>query len=125
MRTPFNKHLYIKIYTFHENKTADLRYERIDTFKQSFLINPNHVFNSNGYQTILLSDRSAETINPLDFKSQYNVKDFQSAIQSKLIRETFGILDNGKIDIMKVILFINLGVTFLLLYLLLKQGGVL
>jgi hypothetical protein len=120
----WNKHEYIKVYTFHANKTLTLRYHVIVDFKPAFLINSEHIFNSGGYQTVITSEKACETINPLDFASRFNPADFTTAIQSKVIRETFGILETGKIDIMKVLLFVNIGINLLLVYLLLKNSGV-
>lgn len=124
MRKPlFKKYLYIKIYCFNDNKTVDITYHKLANFKPSFLIHSDHIFNSNGFQTVIVTNKSAETINPLDFTSKYNASDFQSAMQSKLIKDAFGGLETNKIDIMKIIMFANLGVTLILLYLLLKNTG--
>lgn len=120
---PIFKHKYIKEYSFSKNKTMKLKYFKLKKYKPSYLINPNHIFNHNGFQTVIVQEGGIETINPLDFKSKYKESDFTSAIESKIIKETFVGLKQEKLDIMKVLLFINLGITILLLYLLLKSTG--
>ena len=120
---PLRKSKYIKVYTYHENKTLTLEYVKIANFPKTILINPNHIYMSNGFQSIIKTSTSAETINPLDFSSKYDAKKFESAIESKIIKETFGNLDTGKLDIMKVLLFVNIGINLVLLYILLKNSG--
>ena len=120
---PILKHKYIKVYTFTKNKTMKLQYHKLKNFKPTYLVNPDHIFNHNGFQTVIVKDNGIETINPLNFNSKYKESDFTSAIESKIIKETFVGLKQEKLDIMKVLLFINLGVTILLLYLLLKSTG--
>ena len=121
---PLRKSKYIKVYTYNENKIMTLEYIKIAKFPKTILINPNHIYMSNGFQSIIKTSTSAETINPLDFESKYDAKKFQSAIESKIIRETFGNLETGKIDLMKVLLFVNIGVNLILLYIILKNNGI-
>jgi hypothetical protein len=123
MKPVFKKHLYIKVYQFTDKKTVEITYHKIATYQPTFLIHPDHIFNSNGFQTVIITNKSAETINPLDFQSKYNACDFETAMTSKLVKDAFGGLAVPKIDIMKLILFANLGVTLVLLYILLKNTG--
>ena len=124
MRTIFNKHKFIKVYCYNENKTITLKYFKISKFNPAYLVNSNHIFNSNGYQAILITDKSAETINPLDFTSKFNQKDFKTAIESKVIKDTLGTLKGDKIDLVKVMLFANIFITLILLFILMKNNGV-
>lgn len=125
MILPWKKHKYIRVYTYTDKKTITVEYHKIKDYNPPFLINPDHIFNMGGFQCILTSTSACETINPLDFKSQFNPKDYQTAIESKIIKETFSELKTNKIDLMKILLFANLGITVILLYLLLKSRGVL
>lgn len=123
MQPIFRKYNYIKVYEFTEKKTLTVTYHKISKFNPNFLINPDHIFNHGGFQTIIITESSAETLNPLDFESKFNQKDFKVAIESKLVKDAFGSLQTNKIDWMKVILFANLMISATLLYLLLKQTG--
>ena len=124
-RNFLNKHKYIKVFKFSETKNITINYYKIKDYKPFYLINPDHIFYHKGYLSIITSDKSAETINPLDFKSRFSAKDFKVAIESKLIKETFGTLKDSKIDWLKVIMFANLLVSAILLFIILKQGGIL
>lgn len=116
---------YIKLITFDNTKQVRVSLENKSTFKPNFLINSNHVFFHKGYTTYLLSDSKAETINPLDLKSAFNVQDFKTAIETKLINETFATLKTPKIDIIKILLAANIVMSLILLYFNFKSQGVL
>ncbi len=118
------KHEFIKEIVFNNNKTIDVNFYKKDSFKPDYLINPNHFFNHGGYNTIIKSESMAESLNPLDLDSKYNPKDFKTAIESKLISETFGNIETGGLDLMKIMVFANLLINAILLYFLLNQGGV-
>jgi hypothetical protein len=119
----FKKSNYIRVIKFNTDKSSNITYHKSKTYKPNFLINPNHIFFANGYRTIVISDKSAETINPLDFNSKFNPTDFETAIESKLIRDTFNTLKPKLIDTTTIMLLINLIFTFGVLYLLLKGQG--
>ena len=123
MRTIFNKHKYIRVVCYNENKSCTVSYHLDKDYKPSYLINPDHVFLFNGYRTHTITDKSAETINPLDFQSKYNPKDFQTAIESKLIRETFSTLDKNKFDLTTMLLIGCLIGIVGIIYLILKGNG--
>lgn len=124
MRFFLNKHLYIKVITFKTDKSMTVEYFTRSKFKPKYLVNPDHIFLSNGYTTIVRSETSAETMNPLDFKSKYDVKKFQTAINSKIIDETFSNLKTSKFDLTQIILFLSLAINFIVLYFILKSQGV-
>ena len=119
----FNKHKYLRVIKFNSDKSTTVTYHLSDKFKPSFLINPNHIFNYKGYRTIVITDKSAETINPLDFESKFNHKDFQTAIESKLIKDTFSTLKSNTIDKTTVMLLLNIILHIVVIYLLLKWQG--
>ena len=118
-----NKHKYLRVIKFNSDKSTTVTYHLSDKFKPSFLINPNHIFNYKGYRTIVITDKSAETINPLDFESKFNHEDFQTAIESKLIKDTFSTLKSNTIDKTTVMLLLNIILHIVVIYLLLKWQG--
>lgn len=124
MRFFWNKHKYIRVITFKKDKSSEISYFKRDKFKPSYLINPDHVFNWNGYSTIVITDEATETINPLDFKSKYPASKFKSAINNKLISDTFDTLKTHKFDFSQMMLFLSLVVNVVIVYLLLKQMGI-
>jgi hypothetical protein len=119
----FSKHKYLRVIKFNSDKSTTVSYHLSDKFKPSFLINPDHIFNYKGYRTIVITDKSAETINPLDFESKFNHEDFQTAIESKLIKDTFSTLKSNTIDKTTVMLLLNIILHIVVIYLLLKWQG--
>jgi len=120
-----NKHKYLRVIKFNSDKSSTITYHLSSKFKPDFLINPDHIFIYKGYRTVIITDKSAETINPLDFNSKFNASDFKTAIESKLIKDTFSTLKPNLFDTTTIILILNLLMTFGILYLLLKGQGVL
>lgn len=119
----FNKNKYIKEYYFTNDKNIIIKYHKKDKFKPDFIVNPNHIFLSNGYQTIITSENSAETIDVSDFKSRYPAEHFKTAINSKLISDAFSSL-NRKKDLLPVIL-VGIGIcVVLLMYILFTTNGI-
>jgi len=119
----FNKHKYLRVIKFNSDKSSTITYHLSSKFKPNFLINPEHIFYFKGYRTIIITDKSAETINPLDFSSKYNASDFESAIESKLIRDVFHTLKPNTLDKTTFILLIILILNIAVIYLLLKGQG--
>lgn len=124
MRLFFNKHKYIREVTYNNDKSVQIRYYRREKFKPLYIVNPDHVFNSNGYSTIIVSENASENLNPLDFNSKYDAKVFRAAINNKLIDDTFNTLKHKQIDLTQIMLFASLMINFIILYFLLKQGGI-
>jgi len=120
-----NKHKYLRVIKFNSDKSSTITYHLSSKFKPDFLINPDHIFIYNGYRTVIITDKSAETINPLDFNSKFNASDFKTAIESKLIKDTFSTLKPNLFDTTTIILILNLLMSFGILFLLLKGQGVL
>ena len=119
----FGKHKYLRVIKFNSDKSSTITYHLSSKFKPNFLINPNHVFDYKGYRTVIITDKSAETINPLDFNSKFNSSDFQTAIESKLIKDTFNTLKPNLFDKTTFLLIINLIINIAVIYLLLKWQG--
>ena len=111
---------------FKKTKMYKVIYKSDKTFKiekikniesENILINPNHIFiDKKGNRYILTSDKSAESINPLDFESKFSTSEFKTAIESKLISDLFKSFDDRKISIDRLLLFINIFLTFVLVY---------
>jgi len=118
-----NKHKYLRVIKFNSDKSSTITYHLSSKFTPDFLINPDHIFIYNGYRTVIITDKSAETINPLDFNSKFNSSDFKTAIESKLIKDTFNTLKPKLFDTPTIILLLNLVITFGVFYLLLKGQG--
>jgi hypothetical protein len=78
----------------------------------------------NGYTTIIITDKAQETINPLDFKSQYDAEQFKVAINNKIIADTFSTLKTNKFDLTQIILFASVALNIIILYFTLKSNGV-
>lgn len=119
----FGKHKYLRVIKFNSDKSSTITYHLSSKFKPNFLVNPDHIFNYKGYRTIVITDKSAETINPLDFESKFNREDFQTAIESKLIKDTFSTLKSNTIDKTTVMLLLNIILHIVVIYLLLKGQG--
>lgn len=116
-----NKNKYIKEYYFTNDKNIIIKYHKKDKFKPDFLVNPSHIFLSNGYQTIITSENSAETIDVTDFKSRYPAEHFKTAINSKLINDAFSSL-NRKKDLLPLIFFAVGVCVVLLMYIIFTNG---
>ena len=110
------KDKYIKIIKFKNDKSVEVKLIKSDKLPQDLLVNNNHVFLHNGYKTILTSDTMVESINPLDLKSQYPVEKFKSAIESKIINDVFNTIKHDKLDVNKILLFVNIFISVVLLY---------
>ena len=117
------KHKYLRVIKFNSDKSSTITYHLSSKYKPSFLINPDHIFYYKGYRTIVITDKAAETINPLDFNSKFNPADFQTAIESKLIKDTFNTLKPNLFDKTTFILLLNLILNIAVIYLLLKWQG--
>lgn len=104
IRDLFYKDKYIKEVKFFNIKDMEIRYIKKVNYKPKYLVNSDHIFNSNGYQTVIITENASETINPLDFESKYPVEKFKTAIESKLITDAFSTLKSRKINF-KIILF--------------------
>lgn len=112
----FNKSKYIKEIRYTKDKLIKITYYHQKKFTPNYLVNNDHIFFSDGYRTVLTSDTVNETINPLDITSLYPVEKFQTAIESKVINDVFSDLKSNKLDLVKLLLFANIGIGAILLY---------
>jgi hypothetical protein len=105
--------------------TININYIKKENFNQdgAIMINPKHVYDFKGYKTVVVTSNSAESINPLDFQSKYDPKDFKSAMHSKLISETFASLKVEKFDKLMMLLFLNVIQLIAIAYLLYTLMG--
>ena len=87
-------------------------------------INDKHVFNHNGYTTMVINDKSTETINPLDFESKYPKEKFQAAINSKVIDDIFVTLKPKKFNMTQILLIANFSLVAVVLLLLLQMSDI-
>ena len=111
---------------FRKKKLYKLVYKSDKTFKikriknienENILINSDHIFfDEQGNRYILTTDKSAETINPLDFESKFSSSEFKTAIESKLINDLFKSFDDRKLSLDRLLLFINIFLTFIIFY---------
>lgn len=110
------KDKYIKIIKFKNDKSVEVKLIKSNKLPQDLLLNNNHIFLHKGYKTVLTSDTMAESINPLDLKSQYSVEKFKTAIETKIINDVFNTIKHDKLDINKILLFVNIFISIVLLY---------
>lgn len=111
----FRKKQFYKI-IYNQDKTVKItKVKNIND--ENLLINPEHIFFDNkGNRYILTSDKSAESINPLDFESKFSPKEFKTAIESKLVNDLFNNFEENKLSIEKILLFVNIFISFMVLY---------
>ena len=128
----FLKHKYLQVVFYGSDKNKTVYYVKptkdylITIKSKTYKINPNHIYYTvNGFRSVIVNDVSAETINPLDFKSKFNTDDFNTAINNNLIKQTFETFTDNKIDWLKIIMFGNLFISAVLLFFILKMNGAL
>jgi hypothetical protein len=124
-RNYFNKYKYIRLVKYRDDMSVTVSYIKKDKFNQdnALMINPNHVYNFKGYQTIITTNKVQETINPIDFNSKYDPAHFKSAMKSKLIAETFASLKVDKFDKLMFLLLLNILQLIAIAYLLYNVLG--
>jgi len=110
------KNKYIKIIKFKNDKSVEVKLIKSNKLPEDLLINHNHVFIHKGYKTVLTSDTVAESINPLDLNSQYPAEKFKTAIETKVVKDVFNTIKREKLDINKILLFVNIFISLILLY---------
>jgi hypothetical protein len=125
-RNFFTRSRYIKVETFYDDKTVQVKYYKKQTFNNDngYIINPNHVFISRGYINLIFTEHTRENINPLDFESKYDANMYKIGIETKLMNETWGTLKVDKVDTMKILVIINMVILALLAYMIMKSNGI-
>lgn len=114
----------MRVIKFNNDKTSTISYHKKESFKPNYLVNPNHIFLAKGYTTILITDKSPETINPLDFESKYPLEMFETAINTKIIKDTFETIKTKGIDLALLIAGGSLLANLVIIYLLLQSLGI-
>lgn len=127
-RNYFNKHKYVRVETFNEDMTVSIKYYKREGFNQNqeiALINPKHVYNCNGYQTIIKTALAKESINPIDFEAKFEAKKYQSAINNKDIKLAFESMKPNKFDMVMFLVILNVLQILAIAYLLynMMNGG--
>lgn len=119
-RNYWNKHKYIRLVQYKDDMTIKITYIKHEDFNtdKSILVNPKHVYNFKGYTSIIITSNSRESINPIDFQSKYSAEKFKTAMQSKLIQETFVTLNKDKFDKIMTLLLLNVIQLLAIVYLL-------
>ena len=117
------KSKYIKVYTFTDTKGLDVKYYKDKDLPKDLLINPDHVFNHRGYRTIMTTNKVAETINPLDFNSNFDKSLFEVAINNNFAKDLLSTTSDSKIDKTQMLLIGVLAGIGIVIYLLLKSQG--
>lgn len=112
----FNKKKYVKYIQVLESKRVKVTYYKDNKLPKKIIINPDHVFlDSKGYRTIFIRENAPESMNPLDFNSVMDGVVFETAINNKLIRDTFATVDDNKMDFVKILLIgVAIGVAIIL-----------
>lgn len=111
----FQKQKYLKEIHFTKSKSIIVKYHKKSDLKLTFLLNPDNVFfDSKGYQCVITTENSAENINPLDFNSKYPAERFKTAIETKLINDTFTTLKKKGLDL-GMISIIGIGIVIVIL----------
>lgn len=118
-KTNWLKYIYIR-----NEKKIEIRFYKDKNKPKSILINPDHIFlDGKGFRTIFVRDNASESMNPLDFNSVMDRELFNTAINNKLIKDTFSTIEDNKMDLVKVLL-IGILVGVLVILFMLWQGGV-
>lgn len=117
------EHQFIRVVQYNSNKTTTVKYLSLNEFKElenKILINPNHFYKTAKFNTILITDQSAQSIDPMDFKSAYDRKSFETAMETKLIKDTFATISKEKLSREIVLIVLNIVLSLGILYLLVK-----
>lgn len=123
----FKKHLYLQVHYFSNDKLLETYYIKSgsNNFKvnnKTYLLNPEHIFITKNFKTVIVNSISSETLNPLNFKSRFNSSEFNSAINNKLISETFETIKDNKLELTQLLLIANIVISTVLLFLVFKGG---
>ena len=119
-RNFFTKHKYIRLVSYNKDMSVSVKYFKRENFNKNniYLINDKHIYNFNGYTTVVITSESQESINPIDFESKYPADKFKTAIGSHVARDMFNTLEVSKIDKMSVLIALNvitlIGIAYLL-----------
>ena len=119
-RNFFTKHKYIRLVSYNKDMSVSVRYFKRENFNKdnAYIINDKHIYNFNGYTTVVITSESQESINPIDFESKYPAEQYKTAIKAHVARDMFNTLDVSKIDKMMILIALNvitlIGIAYLL-----------
>lgn len=124
-RNYFNKHKYVRLVCYNKDMSIKVRYIKRENFNKNneYLINEKHVFNFNGYTSIIVTEKAQESINPLDFESKYNADDYKTAMRSGLVKDAFNSIKVDKFDKVAMLLILNVIQLLAIVYLLYMTFG--
>lgn len=108
-----------KIYVYEIKEDKSVNFYKIPYNKLSekgIKINPDNIYIRNGKRVIFINEKSAENIDLISFKSTMSRADFQTAINSKIVKDAFLDLKDSRINHMHLLLIANIGATLLVLF---------
>lgn len=108
-----------KIYVYEIKEDKSVNFYKIPYKKLSekgIKINPDNIYIRNGKRIIFINEKSAENIDLISFKSAMSRTDFQTAINSKIVKDAFLDLKDNRINHMHLLLIANIGATLLVLF---------
>lgn len=115
-----------KIYVYEVKKDKSVTFYKIPYNKlleRGININPDNIYIKNGKRIIFVNETSAENIDLISFKSTMSRADFQTAINSKIVKDAFLDLKDGRFSNTNLLLIANIGVTLLTLFYVLRMAG--
>lgn len=115
-----------KIYVYEVKKDKSVIFYKIPYNKlleRGININPDNIYIKNGKRIIFINETSAENIDLISFKSTMSRADFQTAINSKIVKDAFLDLKDGRFNNTNLLLIANIGVTLLILFYVLRMAG--
>lgn len=107
----------IYVYEIKEDKSVNfykIPYKKL--LEKGIKINPDNIYIRNGKRVIFINEKSAENIDLISFKSTMSRTDFQTAINSKIVKDAFLDLKDSRINHMHLLLIANIGATLLVLF---------
>lgn len=115
-----------KIYVYEIKEDKSVNFYKIPYNKLSekgIKINPDNIYIRNGKRVIFINEKSAENIDLISFKSIMSRTDFQTAINSKIVKDAFLDLKDSRFNNTNLLLIANIGVTLLTLFYVLRMVG--
>lgn len=115
-----------KIYVYEVKEDKSVNFYKIPYNKLSdkgIKINPDNIYIRNGKRVIFINEKSAENIDLISFKSTMSRTDFQTAINSKIVKDAFLDLKDSRFNNTNLLLIANIGVTLLILFYVIRMVG--
>ena len=115
-----------KIYVYEIKEDKSVNFYKIPYNKlleKGIKVNPDNIYIRNGKRVIFINEKSAENIDLISFKSIMSRSDFQTAINSKIVKDAFLDLKDSRFNNTNLLLIANIGVTLLTLFYVLRMVG--